>query len=154
MISFKAFVEAIHRAVSEAASSLNDRNEKLLDTYFHKTHSADGTGTTRQTLTAKTITLEYPSADSEGEVTTSEIQVPLITLVPACTTEIRTATFTAEFGLGVADDQVQIDFLDASLHKSDVAYGRLEVVISPKEPPKGLELLVDGYSNMLKRQLP
>ncbi|MEL5892720.1 hypothetical protein AAE250_04340 [Bacteroides sp. GD17] len=72
MISFKLFVEAIHRAVSEAADSLVKRNEELFDRYFYKTSPAGDANAESQALTPKTISLEYPMLDSEGGVVKGE----------------------------------------------------------------------------------
>ncbi|MDC1882076.1 DUF2589 domain-containing protein [Bacteroides uniformis] len=153
MISFKLFVEAIHRAVNEAADSLAKRNEELLDKYFYETFPTNEPQTGKQVLNPKMINLEYPMLDSEGRVIKGEIQVPLITIVPVSATKIEKATLTAEFELSVADEEVQINFFDTTQHKSDTAYGKLEVVISPQDIPKGLELLISGYNNILKRQI-
>lgn len=153
MVSFKLFVEAIHRAISEAANSLISRNKDLFDTYFEKTVQENEVGTEMQVLNPKTINLAYPMLDNEGNVVEGEIKVPLITIVPVCATKIEKATLTAEFGLSAANDEIQINFIDATQHKGDAAYGKLEVVISPQAPPKGLELLISGYNNILKRQI-
>lgn len=154
MISFKLFIEAIHQAISRAVSSLSDRNKELLDAYFEKTTPEDESENGQQILNPKAITLGYPMLDNDGNVIKGEIQVPLITIVPVCGTKIEKATLTTEFGLNVANDEVQINFVDATQHNSIAAYGKLEVVISPQEPPKGLELLINGYNNILKRQIP
>lgn len=153
MISFKLFVEAIHRAVNEAADSLAKRNEELFGKYFYGTLPTNEPQTGKQVLNPKMINLEYPMLDSEGRVIKGEIQVPLITIVPVSATKIEKATLTAEFELSVADEEVQINFFDTTQHKSDTAYGKLEVVISPQDIPKGLELLISGYNNILKRQI-
>lgn len=153
MISFKLFVEAIYRAVSEAADSLAKRNEELFDKYFYKTSPGNVAEIGKQVLNPRMINLEYPMLNSEGKVVKGEIQVPLITIAPISTTKIEKATLTADFELGIVDEEVQINFSHAASQKSDTAYGRLEIVLSPQDPPKGLDLLVSGYNNILKRQI-
>lgn len=149
MISFKLFVEAIHRAVIEAADVLAKRNEELFDKYFYKSTTPAG----KSVLNPKMINLEYPMLNSEGQVVKGEVLVPLITVVPVNASKIEKATLTAEFKLDVVDEEVQIHFSESARSEHDVTCGKLEMVISPQELPKGLELLVNGYNNILKRQI-
>ena len=86
MISFKLFVEAIHHAIVSASDSLMDKNEGLLDKYFEK--PAVGAGKDKGALIPKIVKLEYPTLDDVGAVTTTTVQVPLITLVPVTASKI------------------------------------------------------------------
>ena len=108
MISFKLFVEAIHHAIVSASDSLMDKNEGLLDKYFEK--PVDGEGKNKGALVPKIVQLEYPALDDTGAVTTTTVQVPLITLVPVTASKIEKATVTAEFALEVINDELQISF--------------------------------------------
>ena len=87
MISFKLFVEAIHHAIVSASDSLMDKNEGLLDKYFEK--PVDGEGKNKGALVPKIVQLEYPALDDTGAVTTTTVQVPLITLVPVTASKIE-----------------------------------------------------------------
>lgn len=154
MISFKAFVEAIHEAIINASNTLMDKNVGLLDKYFEEI--TDKT-TNKTTLTPKNVILEYPALTSDGQVSPTEIQVPLITLVPLATSQIEKATLTAEFEMEIIDNELQLSFPS---HKSGVFHkdskgntGKLEIVISPQESSEGLKLIVEAYEAALKRQI-
>ena len=108
MISFKLFVEAIHHAIVSASDSLMDKNEGLLDKYFEK--PVVGVGKDKGALIPKIVQLEYPTLDDAGAVTTTTVQVPLITLVPVTASKIEKATVTAEFALEVINNELQISF--------------------------------------------
>lgn len=150
MISFKLFVEAIHHAIVSASDSLMDKNEGLLDKYFEK--PVDGEGKNKGALVPKIVQLEYPALDDTGAVTTTTVQVPLITLVPVTASKIEKATVTAEFALEVINDELQISFPNKKISEN-ATVGNLEIVISPQELTDGLELIIEGYANALKRQI-
>ncbi len=151
MISFKLFVEAIHHAIVSASDSLMDKNEGLLDKYFEKP-VVDGEGKNKGALVPKIVQLEYPALDDTGAVTTTTVQVPLITLVPVTASKIEKATVTAEFALEVINDELQISFLIKKNIRKCYG-GKIEIVISPQELTDGLELIIEGYANALKRQI-
>ena len=146
MISFKLFVEAIHHAIVSASDSLMDKNEGLLDKYFV------GVGKDKGALIPKIVQLEYPTLDDAGAVTTTTVQVPLITLVPVTASKIEKATVTAEFALEVINNELQISFPN-NKSSENATVGKLEIVISPQELTDGLELIIEGYANALKRQI-
>ena len=154
MVSFRLFIDALHRAISDAASSLMNSNDDVLNKFFVQKSSISKDGTEDQVLIPKTVKMEYPVLNNDGNIEKGEVQVPLITLIPVCATKIEKATLTSEFGLSVDDHEVQINFVDSKLHQQDVAYGKLEVIIAPDDVPKGVELLINGYNNILKRQIP
>jgi hypothetical protein len=162
MISFKSFVEAVHNAIIEASNTLMDKNVGLLDKYFEETTRTvtpdGGTPTTKSTLVPKNVILEYPLLTADGNVETTEIQVPLITMVPLSMSQIEKATLSADFEMEIVDGEVQLSF---PARKSDKMFGKksksttgkLEIVISPQESSEGLKLIVEGYEAVLKRQL-
>ena len=143
MISFKLFVEAIHHAIVSASDSLMDKNEGLLDKYFEK--PAVGVGKDKGALIPKIVQLEYPTLDDAGAVTTTTVQVPLITLVPVTASKIEKATVTAEFALEVINNELQISFPNNKSSEN--------ATVSPQELTDGLELIIEGYANALKRQI-
>lgn len=162
MISFKAFVEAIHEAIISASNTLMDKNVGLLDKYFDESTqevTSEESGTvTKNTLTPKNVILEYPVLTPEGKVETTEIQVPLITMVPLSMSQIEKATLTAEFEMEIVDGELQLNFpaqkSEGSLRKKGkTTTGVLEITISPQESSEGLKLIVEGYEAILKRQL-
>lgn len=151
MISFKQFVEAIHHAIVSAGDSLMDKNRGLLDTYFEKSSITED-GQDKEALVPKIVKLAYPTLDDTGAVVTTTVQVPLITLVPFTASKIEKATVTAEFALEVVNDELQISFPGDKSSKN-ATVGKLEIIISPGEPTDGLELIIEGYANALKRQI-
>lgn len=153
MISFKLFIEAIHKAVSGAADTLADRNNELLDKYFYKEANEDGNSPEDDILHPRMVEMEYPTLNSEGNVEKGCIQVPLITMVPLCAIKIEKATLSAEFDLSVEDNDLQISFPNGGRSKDGNSCGKLDIVISQQDAPQGMELLVNGYNNILKRQL-
>lgn len=152
MISFKLFVEAIHHAIVSASDSLMDKNEGLLDKYFEKPVDGIGKAKDKGALVPKIVQLEYPTLDDAGAVTTTTVQVPLITLVPVTASKIEKATVTAEFALEVINDELQISFPNKKTSEN-ATVGKLEIVISPQELTDGLELIIEGYASALKRQI-
>lgn len=151
MISFRLFVEAIHHVIVSAGDSLMDKKRGLFDTYFEKS-SVSEDGKDKYVLAPKIVELAYPSLDDTGAVTTTTVQVPLTILVPVTSSTIEKATVTAEFALKVVNDELQISF--PSEKSSDHATVRKqEIIISPQEPTEGLELVIEGYANALKRQI-
>jgi hypothetical protein len=177
MINLKSFVAAIHDAIISASNTLMDKNEALIDKYFvDKTHF-EATGQKNQSDTSepakddssktseqdvhvpKCVILEYPVLQSDGKIVPTEIQVPLITLVPLGLSQIEKATITAEFEMALVDDELQLSFPSKKsgglFQKSpaNTTNGKLEIVISPQDTPEGLRLIVEAYEAALKRQI-
>ena len=156
MMLFKSFVEAIYRAVSSASDVLTNKNQEILEQYFHEsTDSAsialkDG----EKVLCPNSIYLDYPSLNDEGNTERNAVQVPLISLIPVSATQIEKATFTAEFQLSIENEELYIDFPQSSrLRKGRSTLGKLEIIISPQEPTEGMQQIISAYENSLKRQI-
>jgi hypothetical protein len=156
IISFKSFVEAIHQAITGATDALMDKNRELLEKYF-ETVMDESEG--HEVLTPRKVHLDYPTLDEQGQVVSSRVQVPLITLVPVTASQVEKATLTAEFRLSIANDELFIDFPNEKEAKRDkkenekTTTGKLEIVISPKETTEGLQQIISAYETLLKRQL-
>ena len=114
----------MHHAIVSASDSLMDKNEGLLDKYFEK--PVDGEGKNKGALVPKIVQLEYPALDDTGAVTTTTVQVPLITLVPVTASKIEKATVTAEFALEVINDELQISFPNKKISEN-ATVGKLEI---------------------------
>lgn len=165
MISFKSFVNAVHDAIMNASDSLMDKNVGILNTYFEEVVTEDKNPSTRVTTTKKslapkTVTLEYPNQNANGDVETTHVQVPLITLVPITMSQIEKATLTADFEMEIVNDELQLHFTNGSsagkgglFKKSKTNRGKLEIVITPKETTDGLKQIIEGYEAILKRQI-
>jgi hypothetical protein len=162
MISFKAFINAIHEAVVGASDSLMEKNVGLLDRYFDETKTEEVDPVTKQakkknTLVPKSVSLEYPRTTAQG-IQTAEVQVPLITLVPLQMSKIEKATLTANFEMQVVNGELQLNFTNSPsksfFKKSKTSFGKLEITIAPQETSEGLKLMVEGYEALLKQQIP
>src|SRR6218665_1647544 len=163
MISFKSFVNAVHDAIMNASDSLMDKNVGILNTYFEEVVTEDKNPSTRVTtvkksLSPKTVTLEYPNQNANGDVETTHVQVPLITLVPITMSQIEKATLTADFEMEIVNDELQLHFTSGSSNtkggslfkKPKTNRGKLEIVITPKETTDGLKQIIEGYEAILK----
>ncbi|MDR1022891.1 MAG: DUF2589 domain-containing protein [Prevotellaceae bacterium] len=156
MIGFKSFVEAIHEAIAGAADVLMDKNHELLGKYFEtvtEKSPADNAAEEREILKPKIVNLDYPTLDEKGKVVASQVQVPLITLVPITASQVEKATLTAEFQLSIVDDELFIDFSGTKKEGENTSAGKLEIVISPKETTEGFQQIIAGYEMALKRQI-
>jgi len=170
MISFKAFVTAIHDAILMANDALMDKNTELLNKYFKEksvviydesgnpVNDNEGNPKTKSTLEPISVIMDYPIIGDDGKPDNIEIHVPLITLVPLATSQIEKATLTADFDIEIIDNELNINFKNKKkegLFKNHKSSGnKFEITISPQNTPEGLSLLIEGYETLLKRQIP
>lgn len=163
MISFKSFVNAIHDAILKANEALMDKNTDLLDKYFEEkiVENTDGQGVKRkeEILEPVSVIIDYPTTDDEGNTKSTQIHVPLISLVPIATSQIEKVKLTAGFDMKIVNDDLQIDFSAKKKSreyskKRKTSEGTLEITISPQNTSEGLNLLIEGYDTLIKRQLP
>jgi hypothetical protein len=159
MISLKSFVEAIQGAIFNANVTLMDQHEGLLDKYFSQVDSETEPG--KKNLVPKTVTIQYPHLDSSDAggmvVKMTDVQVPLITLVPLTISEIKKATVSVEFEMDVVDGDLQLDFTSRSSgglfrKKKKIKHGKIDIILTPRDSTEGVKILVEGYERMLKRQ--
>jgi hypothetical protein len=149
MISVKHFIEAIQRAVSDAADVLADKNQALLEQYFN--HQKDENG--KDTLVARMVTMGVPETDDEGNIITRNVEVPLISLMPLNATRIEKATLSVDLRMSVNNGELTIHFPGDGLFTPKSSHGHLDIVLSPDTQPEGLQQVVDYYTDVLKRQL-
>jgi len=166
MIGFRPFVSAIHNAILEANDALMKKNEELLDRYFDRKRIS---GSLKEELIPKTVTLKYPQAHNFSDsaekdikddyvVEVAPIEVPLVTLVPLSMTQVEKVTLTTEFEMEIIDDELQLNFVAKKrtgiFGKSEKStHTKLEIVLSPQESSEGLKLLVEGYEDFLRKQI-
>jgi hypothetical protein len=160
MINFKAFIHAIHGAILEANNTLMNRNQDVLNQYFEATNYSgeDEKEKEKTILKPKTVSLEYPHVDADGNLQLTEILVPLITLAPLNLSQIDKVTLTSEFEMKINGKELEIEFSDRKstgfLRKNrDTKLGKIEIVIKPQDSSEGIKILVEAYENALKRQL-
>ena len=67
--------------------------------------------------------------------------------------KIEKATLSANFEIEIVDDELQLNFASGNRSSENSTYGKLEIVISPHETTEGLNLIIDGYANNIKRQI-
>lgn len=153
MLSFKKFVTAIQDAIVGASDSLMDKNEDLLDKYFTETFDYKDN---KDKLVPKTVIVQYPHVDADGNVDNVDVSVPLITLVPLTLSRLEKAILKADFEMEVENGELQLHFS----HKSGMfdrkpkgSVGSIEIIFSPQETPEGFKLMVEGYEDILKRQI-
>ena len=168
-ISFKKFIQILHRAILLSSEQIVEKNLTLLDKYFeeHESKILDegGNEIIKKTLVPKTVTLIYPhkvqtgsSANPDNFTSIQEpVEVPLIAMVPMQMCGIKKATFTTEFEMEVIQDELQIYFgkPDTPLLKKSAKtnLGKLEITLTPQETTEGLRIITEGYENFLKRQI-
>ena len=161
MVDFKSLVEAIHNAIVQANVNLMDQHEALLDKYFTESPSAVP-GSDKTTLTPKTVIVElpqlFPGDDDNATVKVTEIQVPLITLVPLSLSQIEKATISVDFEMDVVDGELKVDFSNKkqrflSGRRNDPKLGKIEITLSPEHTPEGVKLLVEAYERVIKNQM-
>lgn len=167
MISLKSFISTIQEAILDANNSLKKNNEDLLNSYFEKVKTNDtGSSQDSPVYKPKMVTLQYTSPyvvkdpASNNKVVKgkeSEVNVPLITLVPLQTHQIEKIVLTSDFQLEVIDNEVEITFAKARntffSKKTNANKCRLEITMKVKETTEGLRLIVEGYENVIKRQI-
>lgn len=161
MISFKSFISAIHDAILKANDTIMEKNEALLDKYFEEkeVQTTEDNSMKTKVLSPKSVVLDYPYLNENNVLDYNEIHVPLITIVPLATSQIESATLTADFEMQFVNEELQINFVNKSdtglfQKKSKASRGTLEITIKPQETSEGLRLLIEGYETMIKRQLP
>ena len=159
MISLKAFVTAIYDAVSMASESLAARNHELFSKYFTQVEDnsagddAPVLGVEKQ-LSPKMVRLEYPGVDPASDGTNTGVMVPLITLAPFSACQIEKVTLTTEFKISVDEnEELHLDFSKSSRWGMKPHVCKLEVVVSQADIPDGLKQIIEGYENVLRRQL-
>lgn len=170
MISFKSFIEGINAAILSANNMLMARNEELLDAYFEPSDS-DGNDPDgheqHKTLKAKSICLEYPTQTANG-MSTTHVDVPLVTLVPVTFPQIEKVKFTAQFDVMEVNNELQIHFNTETVRKKrrwtlfgrthieedSINSGKLEITIVPSQGPEGVRKVIEGYEKALRSQIP
>jgi hypothetical protein len=166
MISFRKFIEAINSAVSEANSGLERSNLGILDQFFtdddgkspldYFNDPSQQIDWKTHPFKPRTVKVQYPDNSDNG---TTEIDVPLITLVPVSASKIDTVKLSSEFRVSIVNDELQLDFPrnngDGSFFKpAKGSIGTLEITLKPGDVSEGLDSLIEGYEKILKMQIP
>ena len=110
-------------------------------------------------LVPKMVVMQYPMETAEGPVV-HPVTVPLITLASMSSLQLSSLRFKTELEIELVDDVLQVSFPsqspppfeDPSTESPHRA--SLEIEIEACKPPRGLEILVEGYERALRAQIP
>lgn len=117
-----------------------------------------------QTLTPRTVKIQYPDQTDNGMVI-RDVNVPLITMVPLSMSQVTMVRFKTKLEMQEVDGQLRVSFpLTTSLSHSEQGetnptvdtsnLGELEIVIEPNNESSGLRKIVEGYEKALRAQIP
>ena len=159
MMTFRAFIEALSAAVLSANDKVSGENLKLLGSYFDRAGTPLGQEV-RDSLEAKTVTIQYPKPTKTG-LENVDIEVPLVTLVPVSTTQIKEVKLAVDVQLCIIDDELQLDIVKEKRglfgrrfsRRKGATVGTLEVSLNAAHP-EGLSELISGYEKALRAQIP
>lgn len=151
-------------AIAELDSKDTEQAEKIKDVLNSLSDALKKAGHDKAgSLAPKLVNIEYPNVTKHG-VETHTVSVPLLSLIPINSIQLSELKFTTDLDISLVEDKLQIAFPDkpkaGRLGKSkDDGQGKshhatLEVVIDCKEPPQGLQKLVEGYDRALRAQIP
>ena len=108
----------------------------------------------------KMVAMAFPS-QGEGGVSSTIVNVPLITLCPISSPRIKEVKFTADLEVTADDsDELYIAFRPPQKNggESTVVRGttntRIEISLEGHEPPEGLQKIIEGYEKALRAQIP
>jgi hypothetical protein len=152
-VSFKSFVIGICDAVAAATESLSNQEDRFLDSFFSKTHDQSGDASLTEKYVAKTVKLEAPIVNDEGNIVKSDVEIPLVSLVSHASSKIDKFTLKIDLQAFVENDELKVELANAKLRNNDLGRGTLEITISPSESSHGLKTLVESYENIIKNQI-
>lgn len=135
--------------------SLEEVKEALRhdDTVYSEENKKNPSG-----LVPKMTTIQYPHKTDSG-VVMSDVQVPLITLVPLSMTQISEVRIRTDLELQVKDEELLVSFpvAQAGTVQDDLkarSTATIEIVLTPHHGTEGLKKIVEGYEKVLRAQIP
>lgn len=160
MIKFRSFLQVIHESARSAVEVVESQGQEHIKKFFNVVQSEDKDGVPN--YEPKCIDMEFPNRTDKGvEVLT--VKVPLITLTPISTPRISEICFSTELEVTTdGNDDLVISFPRAK--KSGVLFGKsesasssntkIDIKLTGREPPEGLQKIIDGYERALRAQIP
>lgn len=156
--------KSVLSAISELDTDDSEQAEKIKDVLNGLSSGLKKAGHNKAgSLAPKLVNIEYPSVTKSG-IETHTVSVPLLSLIPMNTIQLSELKFTTELDINLIENKLQIAFPDTpktgrlgktkSKDQSHPHHATLEVVIDCKEPPQGLQKLVEGYDRALRAQIP
>lgn len=153
-------VKVTRKSLTDALDSIRSLKDSL------NAHEASNQDLDSKQLYPKTVTLNYPTVNDEGDLEHKEVHVPLLTLVPIQFSQVSELKLTADLQLTLVDDQLQVSLGKHRPAKNSSAkgieedgtsknnIGNIEIVIKPQEVSDGMQHVIDAYEKILKAQLP
>ncbi|NQZ23579.1 MAG: DUF2589 domain-containing protein [Colwellia sp.] len=108
----------------------------------------------------KMVAMAFPSQGPDG-VTSTIVNVPLITLCPISSPRIKDVKFSADLEVTADDsDELYVAFRSPQVTggehtiTKDCTNTRIEISLVGHEPPEGLQKIIEGYEKALRAQIP
>jgi hypothetical protein len=108
----------------------------------------------------KMVAMAFPSQGAGG-VTSTIVNVPLITLCPISSPRIKDVKFSADLEVTADDsDELHVAFRSPQVTggentvNKDCTNTRIEISLVGHEPPEGLQKIIEGYEKALRAQIP
>jgi hypothetical protein len=152
-----------------------EKNLALLDKFFESTdgreplpqRSIPGEDTDPASLSEgmqpRMTTIQYPQRVADGVVMT-DVEVPLIALVPLSMTQVSEVKLTTELEIKIDDDELLVGFpapqttrrtkIRETSQASSRPIATLEITLTPHHGTEGLKRIVEGYERALRAQIP
>lgn len=152
MIKFNNLVEAIHDATIIANNKMIKNHNALVEDYFTK--EAD------DKLTAKSVLVNYPIAEENGETKIIEVSVPLITLVPISSAQVESLKFSTDLEIALDKGELLVSFAKKNeqqegwFDNKSKSTAKIELIVKPSDTSEGLKKLIEGYEKILRAQIP
>lgn len=151
MIKLRRLVEAINNAAEIANATLVESHDQVIDNFFVQDEESGN-------YRAKTISVEYPTFQTDGKMSIVNVNVPLITVVPISSARIEEMKFTTQLDIAMEKDELMVSFSKKSpagvTNTQNPSTATLELFIKPQENTDGLDKLIEGYEKTLRSQIP
>lgn len=112
-------------------------------------------------LKPKMTILQFPHKTANG-IVMSDVNVPLITLVPLSMTQISEVKFNTELEIQIENDELLVSFHSAQSQipnstenePRNTSHASLQITLTPHHGTEGLRKIVEGYEKILRAQIP
>ena len=175
MIRFQALMHAVQQSIHSAAQAVESAGFKHIDKFFEKVNvePTSDTKSSSSNITdehqsedgeviyrPKMVAMAFPSQGADG-VTSTIVNVPLITLCPISSPRIKDVKFSADLEVTADDsDELYVAFRSPQVTggehiiTKDSTNTRIEISLVGHEPPEGLQKIIEGYEKALRAQIP
>ncbi len=155
MIKFTSLITAIEYAMDAAGQAVAQQNINLFKTYFTKKPGSRSNPDEPEVLVPKMVVMEYKSGQS-----TENVEVPLISLAPLAT--LQPSEMCLELDLECSEKEGELFFSFPQGKKPVFGAGgategkpnaRLTIRINATTRPVGIEAVLEGYDQRLRKVL-